>query len=388
MKTPVEKLSDNLETKFVVPKFANQTSAALQQDFLDIPEFPREALCPLRRDLPSFTKEVLSHFEASSCTFSSRFEAVIDDALRVRKEDPFAKFVIFSQHADSLKAMQTMFSQYNARQRKRSSAEENSSEMEKKNAFNPVLVDLSSGGAKTVEGSLWKFNSDPHCDVCLLTTGSSAAGLTLSVARVCYMLEPLQNAAEEAQALGRIHRISQKSSVRCVIFYAQHTFEERLLALRKKQKTLTELLADPGYFGNEVPSGDSGSDEETGALSAAQARKRKTEAKRRKGVGLLGTTHFTSTQMEILCGLTEKRRNAARRITEAKNSSRSTRGMGIKRFSEARSSASSSSSSSSSSTGLTRRVKDHKQYSDSSDYDEQDSGKDRAVNRERSPIFL
>jgi hypothetical protein len=58
------------------------------------------------------------------------------------------------------------------------------------------------------------------------------------------MLEPTHNAAEEAQALNRVHRIGQTHAVRCVIFYVKNSIEERVLALRQLQGQLTEILAN------------------------------------------------------------------------------------------------------------------------------------------------
>lgn len=90
-----------------------------------------------------------------------------------------------------------------------------------------------------------RFLKDPACNICLIPLGSGASGLTLTVARVCYFLEPVQNAAVEAQAVNRIHRISQTRDVRCVTFFARNSIEERVLAFRKAQGMLTELLANP-----------------------------------------------------------------------------------------------------------------------------------------------
>ncbi len=42
-----------------------------------------------------------------------------------------------------------------------------------------------------------------------------------------------------------MHRIGQVKNVRCVIFFARDTHEERLLELRRRAGQLTELLADP-----------------------------------------------------------------------------------------------------------------------------------------------
>ena len=331
------------ETQIIVPRLLSNTSAALPQDYEDLPLLPAHRVLAPSGRLPSLSSEVLSHFEMARYTPSSRFEAILDDILQVRKDDPFAKFVIFSQHIDSLRAMQAMFQQQNHYMRT-SEFYANGNQLttlesqkaEKQNAFNPVIVDLSStGGQRTIHDALNKFNNDPYCDVCMLTTGASAAGLTLTVARVCYMLEPSQNAAEEAQALSRIHRIGQKHSVRCVIFYAKDTMEERILALRKKQKTLTAILSDLTYTDAIESDDEDAAAESEGALTALRKRQKREAARRKQSAKLnassKGYVFYTAAQMEILCGLTEERMEQKQIIEHRRKDSEQTHGLGVRR---------------------------------------------------------
>lgn len=160
---------------------------------------------------------------------SSRFSAVLSDVEDVRKSDPFAKFVVFSQHLESLKALKSCLDHIDYHQDSRK--------------YSSVIIE---GSSLQKASRLKIFNEDPECTFCLLTTGSGASGLTLTVSYVCYMLEPIHNAAEEAQALSRVHRIGQTHSVRCVIFYAKDTYEERLLSHRKETGTLTSAIANSG----------------------------------------------------------------------------------------------------------------------------------------------
>eukprot|EP00953_Heterococcus_sp_UTEX-ZZ885_P015798 8905-Heterococcus_DN1.PRE.1 len=90
------------------------------------------------------------------------------------------------------------------------------------------------------------FNSDPQIRVALLTTGSAAAGLTLTAAQTVYLLEPAFSTVDEAQALSRAHRIGQTHTVRCVILYSKRTLEERLLKLRQELGTLGAFLSGQG----------------------------------------------------------------------------------------------------------------------------------------------
>jgi hypothetical protein len=175
--------------------------------------------------------------------------AVLTDIESCLKDDPATKFVIFSQFMDSLTALKN--------------ALESVQEFKLRCALitgqrSHIRSKKKSGAMALADDDLARFHEDPECNVCLLTTGASAAGLTLTVARVCYMLEPLHNAAEEAQALNRVHRIGQTSDVRCIVFYAAETSEERILATRQQNRSLTEILstADSAALAGLDTSGD------------------------------------------------------------------------------------------------------------------------------------
>jgi len=159
--------------------------------------------------------------------------AVLSD-MKVRlRLDPLQKFVMFSQHHECLEMVQSTF-------------ELVSSEQFPIDTFHHKLSSVradSHTSKQQREENLQTFYHDSSCNVLLLTSGTAASGLTLTMASVCYILEPSANAGEEAQALSRIHRIGQQKQADCVIFYARGTCEERLLALRERSRNLTEMLS-------------------------------------------------------------------------------------------------------------------------------------------------
>ncbi len=57
------------------------------------------------------------------------------------------------------------------------------------------------------------FTEDPDISVFLLHGERSTSGLTLTAASVVHLLEPLINRSFEAQAIGRIDRLGQKSKM-------------------------------------------------------------------------------------------------------------------------------------------------------------------------------
>jgi len=87
-------------------------------------------------------------------------------------------------------------------------------------------------GLSELTQAIERFTTDPLCKVLVLHSGSGAAGLTLTVARHVFLLEPFLRAGEEAQALNRVHRIGQTQTVNTKCYFMRGTIEERLLAWR------------------------------------------------------------------------------------------------------------------------------------------------------------
>ena len=171
---------------------------------------------------------------------TARIQAVLGDMQQVLQEDPSSKFVIFSQYAEYLLVLQAKLEGVSIGQTRLKCVVVTSNmnivdKDAKQAAFNTPSSTTSQHSSAAANGS-------SLCNVCMIQLGAGSAGLTLTTARVCYLLEPTHSAADEAQALNRIHRIGQTQSVRCVIFYVRNTIEERILAIRKHKGTLTSLL--------------------------------------------------------------------------------------------------------------------------------------------------
>jgi Helicase conserved C-terminal domain len=136
---------------------------------------------------------------------TSRMAAVLADILEVRKTDPEAKFLIFSQYSESLKEAMNILMNLNVTHRQE---------------LNDILFDCAivegKDSPKEREKNLKRFTEVLSCNVCLLTIGAAAAGLTLTVARVCYLLEPTHSAADEAQVTHTLHSTCVRAAVHIV----------------------------------------------------------------------------------------------------------------------------------------------------------------------------
>ena len=144
-------------------------------------------------------------------TFLSEKEKVI---LKFLEKEP--KLVIFSQFASSLKYLsQHLLSKHNIGHR--------------------IISQLMN--KKQNADAIGQFNEDPECKCFLLQASSAAAGLTLTVAKTCILLEPFLKEGDESQAINRIHRIGQTEPVKCFTLYTHGTIEERILAWRQQNDT-------------------------------------------------------------------------------------------------------------------------------------------------------
>ena len=83
-----------------------------------------------------------------------------------------------------------------------------------------------------------RFQSDPSCMVILMTLKVGGVGLNLTAADTVYIVEPWWNKAAEEQAINRLHRIGQKSTVSAFSIITVGTIEEKILQLQEQKSQL------------------------------------------------------------------------------------------------------------------------------------------------------
>jgi superfamily II DNA or RNA helicase len=90
-----------------------------------------------------------------------------------------------------------------------------------------------------------RFQTEPDVKVFVMTLKTGGAGLNLTAADYIFIIDPWWNAAAEAQAVDRAHRIGQLNPVFCYKLIARDTIEERILQLQQRKKALVEsILSD------------------------------------------------------------------------------------------------------------------------------------------------
>jgi len=92
--------------------------------------------------------------------------------------------------------------------------------------------------------SVERFQTDPSCMVMLLTLKVGGVGLNLTAADTVYIFEPWWNKAAEEQAVNRLHRIGQKSTVNTLSIITVGTIEEKIVQLQEQKSELfNELIS-------------------------------------------------------------------------------------------------------------------------------------------------
>ena len=80
-----------------------------------------------------------------------------------------------------------------------------------------------------------RFQSDPACQLFLISLKAGGLGLNLTAAEYVFLLDPWWNPAVEAQAIDRAHRIGQTREVFAYRLIAAGTIEEKVLELQRTQ---------------------------------------------------------------------------------------------------------------------------------------------------------
>jgi len=176
-------------------------------------------------DVPTPPSRFLAHYDAAGgarpygvhppCVLSTKLAAVIAavDELPKRGKKGGSKAVIFSASASALSLLHDELCRRHG-------------------AASTALVNgTCSSATRSLE--LLRFSSEHACFVLLLSVGACAAGLTLTAADHCFLLELQSHAGKELQLVNRIYRIGQQRAVVVKKFVMSNTIEQRMSERRK-----------------------------------------------------------------------------------------------------------------------------------------------------------
>ena len=89
-----------------------------------------------------------------------------------------------------------------------------------------------------------RFQTDPDCNLFLVSLKAGGLGLNLTAAGYVFLLDPWWNPAVEAQAIDRAHRIGQTQPVFAYRLIARDTVEEKILELQKSKRQIADAILE------------------------------------------------------------------------------------------------------------------------------------------------
>eukprot|EP00741_Cyanophora_paradoxa_P004730 tig00000826_g4588.t1 len=190
-----------------------------------------------------------AHERAGAAPESSTTALALRHLKALREEDPGAKAVVFSEFPGTLERFAASLQRAGLRHSR--------------------LAGNMDQRARA--RSLEQFLTDESVVALLAPLSIGSAGLNLTAASTVMLLEPPLNPRDEAQAIGRVHRIGQTRPVLARKYVCEGTVEERLQALHHKRHadvdtTAPELVKEPEEAGAGAE-GEAGA----GGLEAALA---------------------------------------------------------------------------------------------------------------------
>ena len=89
-----------------------------------------------------------------------------------------------------------------------------------------------------------RFQTDPDCNLFLVSLKAGGTGLNLTAAGYVFLLDPWWNPAVEAQAIDRAHRIGQTQPVFAYRMIARDTVEEKILDLQSSKRQIADAILE------------------------------------------------------------------------------------------------------------------------------------------------
>ncbi|KAH8690546.1 SNF2 family N-terminal domain-containing protein [Talaromyces proteolyticus] len=107
--------------------------------------------------------------------------------------------------------------------------------------FIPVLQIDGSLSIKERQKVLTRFQQDAQRNVLLMTLGTGAVGLNLTVANRIHLVEPQWNPSVENQAIGRVLRLGQQRKVYVIRYIVENSIENYVQSKQSKKIKLAEV---------------------------------------------------------------------------------------------------------------------------------------------------
>ncbi|KAF2433314.1 hypothetical protein EJ08DRAFT_607553 [Tothia fuscella] len=179
---------------------------------------PGSSTASIYSDISSSTMDEIKCIDLNGSSYGTKIDTIARHLLFLRKNDPGAKSIIFSQYSDYLMVL------------------------------SDALCHFKIGHVSIrTAGGIEKFRADPAMECLLLDAKSDSSGLNLVNASHIFLCEPLLNPSIELQAIARVHRIGQFRDTMVYMYLIEDTVEEAIydisVARRLAHLSTTSTLA-------------------------------------------------------------------------------------------------------------------------------------------------
>lgn len=151
---------------------------------------------------------------------SAKTQALLTHLKTIRRTDPAAKSVVFSQFTSFLDLIEPALTRDHI----------------------PFLRFDGSMNQKARATILTEFTTSSKPYILLLSLRAGGVGLNLTCARYVFMMDPWWSFAVEAQAIDRVHRMGQENEVKVVRFVVEGSIEEKMLRIQDRKKFIASSL--------------------------------------------------------------------------------------------------------------------------------------------------
>ena len=229
----------------------------------DLEEYSNTATIALKKNLTNNNVDAATIAEQLQASDNgTKINCVLKKMLEALQNDPSSKFVIFSQYNEMLDLTKSAIEansvgifkpvQFSTKDQKAQdnlnqfllpydSTEGNTNNNGSSSSSSTSSSSSSSSSNKGLKALKQKIIGRNYANILLLSMRSGgfsgAAGLTLTVANYCFILDPAWNPSLEDQAVARISRIGQKKKTTIYRLIVNNTVEDRVVEIANRKRT-------------------------------------------------------------------------------------------------------------------------------------------------------
>lgn len=154
---------------------------------------------------------------------------IVKCLIKIVKAGPEDKCIVFSEHITMLELI---------------------TELLRENSIGYKLIKA----APSLQANIQEYKRDPSINVLLMPYSFGANGLNVIEATHVLLVEPTLNRSQEAQAIGRVHRIGQTKPTTVYRFIIRNTIEELVFNLFKGSTSYSKRRSVEGISADELNS--------------------------------------------------------------------------------------------------------------------------------------